>query len=196
MSQLMPVVTLLLLAGLANLTVYSQDKDKPEKPTTTTVDAWRTALPVNETPAGSTQSQVPAEPSESKTAESAAEIEKTILDLEKTMLEALRNRDAAALQTLLANDFLLSGINIGGTQTDKTRFINWVVKQFELKTFAVEKTALRVSASTAIVSYNYKRQASINGTAADGDFVVTDVWVKRGREWLLIAHHISPLPKP
>ncbi len=198
MSKLMPVITIILLVTLANLTAFSQDKDKkePEKPTTTTVDAWRTALPVSENPAGTTQTQTPEETNEAKPVETAAEIEKAVLDLERRLLEALRTRDSATLKSLLANDFLLAGITIAGTKSDKIRYIDWTVKNFELRAFAVEKTMVRVSPAMAVVTYNYKRQANIAGAAADGDFVVTDVWVKRGNDWLLIAHHISPLPKP
>jgi ketosteroid isomerase-like protein len=194
MSKLMPVITILLFLISANPSVSAQDKNKAEKPTTTTVDAWRTALPVGETPAGSTQT--PEEKNEAKTPETAAEIEKIVLDLEKRMFEALKARDSAMLKSLLADDFLLAGITVPGTKTDKTRYIDWAVKNFELRAFTIEKTALRVSPATAVVTYNYKRQANVGGASADGDFVVTNVWVKRGNDWLVISHHISPLPNP
>lgn len=192
----MPVIAALLVAAAANLTIYAQDKKETEKPTTTTVDAWRTALPTGENPAGSTRPSVPEEANEPPTLESAAEIEKIVLDREKRMLEALKARDSATLKSLLAEDFLLTGIAIAGTKPDKIRYLDWAAKNFELRAFVIGKTAVRVSAATAVVTYNYTRQANVAGASSDGDFAVTSVWVKRGNEWLVIAHHISPMPKP
>ncbi|HLM02247.1 MAG TPA: nuclear transport factor 2 family protein, partial [Pyrinomonadaceae bacterium] len=78
----------------------------------------------------------------------------------------------------------------------KTRYIEWALRNLELKSYNLEKTTVRVYPSTAIVTFNYKRQATVAGAPADGDFIVTDVWVKRGKRWQAASHHISPLPKP
>lgn len=193
MHKITPLMAVILLLTLANLTANAQDKEKTEKPKTTTVDAWRNALPVSEQPptsASTDESSVP------EVAETPAEIEKKVLALEKNLMEALKTRDSAALKNLLADDFLLAGINIAGTKSDKIRYIDWAVKNLELKTYILDKTVVRAFPTTAIVTYSYKRQANIGATPSDGEFTVTDVWVKRGERWLAISHHISPSPKP
>ena len=186
---------MLLLITFVSFTANAQDKEKTETPKTSTVDAWRTALPVSEQPT------VPKTGDETSNttdnAVSTAEIEKTILELEKRLMESLKIRDTETLQSLIADDFLLTGINIAGKKTDKVRFINWAAKSFELKTYTLVKTTVRAFPTTAIVSYSYKRQANIAGKPADGDFVVTDVWVKGDNNlWQAVSHHISQLPKP
>lgn len=194
MQKIILLTAAFTLITLTSLSAQAQDKEKKEaeKPQTTTVDAWRTALPVNEQPP--TRPAPVAE--ESEVVETPAEIEKKVLDLEKRLLEALKGRDSATLKTLLADDFLFAGINITGAKSDKIRYINWAVKNLELKSFILDKPSVRASPTTAIVIYNYKRQANIGGAPSDGDFVVTSVWVKRGNQWLAVSHHISPLPKP
>jgi ketosteroid isomerase-like protein len=197
MRKTIRLMTVLLLVTIANLAAYAQqDKEKKEaeKPQTTTADAWRNALPVNEQPA--TNQPVNEQAKQSEVVETNADIERKVLELEKRLMSAVKGRDSATLKSLLADDFLLAGINIEGAKSDKIRYINWAVKSLELKTYSLGKTTVRIFPETAIVSYNYTRQASIAGVPSDGDFVVTDVWVKRGDQWLAVSQHISSVPKP
>lgn len=192
MHNIIPIIALLLVLTATNFTTQAQDKEKNDKPKTTTVDAWRTALPVSEQP---TPSPSTDESSVSEVSETPAQIEKKVLALENQMLEALKMRDAATLKKLLADDFLLAGINIPGTKVDKVRYIDWAVKSYELKNYVLDKSIVRAFPTTAIVTYNIKRQANIGTVSADGEFTVTDVWIKRGEQWLAISHHISPTQK-
>jgi hypothetical protein len=179
---------------LITLTHFSVDaQEKTEKPKTATVDAWRNAIPVNEQPPTS-PTIVDPDANDPEVVETPAQIEKKVLELEKTMLEALKGRDSVTLKSLLADDFLLTGINIAGAKSDKAGYIDWALKNLELKTYILDKPKVRTYPATVVVAYDYKRQASIGGTPSDGDFVVTSVWVKRGNRWRAVSHHISPKP--
>lgn len=197
MQKMILATTALLLITLIGISADAQNTDKKEdeKPKTTTVDAWRNALPQSET-TGIPPAVVMEESTDNvEGAEDKAQIEKRILDLEQRLLEALKQRDPAALKVLLADDFILAGVNIPGTQPDKTRFIEWAQKKLELKSYNIQKTTVRVYPTTAVVTTSYKRQAKIAGLPTDGDFIVTDVWVKRGKRWQAVSHHISRLEK-
>ena len=183
---------LLLIIG-ASLNAHAQEKKEAEKPKTATVDAWRNAIPVNEQPPTS-PTIVDPDANDPEVVETAAQIEKKVLELEKTLLEALKTRDSATLKSLLAEDFLLAGITVAAAKSDKTGYIEWALKNLELKTYAVDKPKVRAYPTTAVVTYQYKRQASIGGAPSNGDFVVTNVWVKRGNRWRAVSHHISPKP--
>lgn len=187
----------LVFLALASDSVRAQNKDekKPEQ-TTTTVDAWREAAPLNEQPGF-----VTAEPNEaSEVAESSQQIEKRISDLETKLAESLKTSDSATLRRLIADDFVPVGRNIAESQTGKNGFIDWVLKNGEHKSFAVEKMKVRAyGTDTAIATVQYKKAATTSATptaATDAGFVATDVWVKRGNFWQVASHHISPLPKP
>jgi ketosteroid isomerase-like protein len=195
MPKIMAVTATLLLVTFASLNTHAQDKKEAEKPKTSTVDAWRNAMPVNEQPpTGATV--VDPDANDPEVVETAAQIEKRVLELEKTMMEALKARDAATLKSLLADDFLFAGINIVGAKSDKIGYLDWALRNLELKAYIFDKAVVRAYPAAAVVTYRYTRQATIGGAAADGDFVVTNVWVKRGNRWRTVSHHISPTPKP
>ena len=187
---------------LANDSIRAQNTDKDEKkqPTTNTVDAWREAVPLSEQPI-----VVTAEPNEaSEVTESSEKIEKRVADLEMKLAESLKTSNSGSLRQLLADDFVPVGRNIAESQTGKTGFIDWILKNGEHKSFAVEKMKVRVyGPDMAIATVHYKKvtneaPAAPNGlpVASDAGFVATDVWVKRGNFWQVASHHISSLPKP
>lgn len=198
MQKMILATTALLLITLTSVSANAQNTDKKEdeKPKTSTVDAWRNALPQSETVDAPPAVVMEESKDNVEGAEDEAQIKKRILDLEQRLMEALKQRDPATLKVLLADDFVLAGVNIPGTQPDKTRFIEWAQKKLELKSYNIQKATVRVYPTTAVVTTSYKRQATIAGSPTDGDFIVTDVWVKRGKRWQAVSHHISQLEKP
>ncbi len=199
MQKMISVVATLLLITSAAISVQAQNTEKKEteKKETTTADAWRQALPANEQ---TYDTPVPVVMEESRdnveARETAAQIETRILDLERRLMEAFKQRDSVALKQLLADDFMPAGANITESQSDKTRFIEWVLKNSELKSYAVDKTKVRVyPASLAVVTTYYKQKTVIDGVPTDVDFIATDVWVKRNKQWQIVSHHVSQLPK-
>ena len=199
MRKLILPAAAFIFVSLSGVAVFAQSTDNKEekKPETTTIDAWRGALPASEQPA-----YVPPPKSNDRlnndadVEETPAEIEKRILDLEGSLMEAVKLRDSKTLRNLLSDDFVIAGINIPGAQNDKVRYINWAHSKLSLKSYTVERPTVHPFATAAVVTYNYKRQATIGDAPSDGDFTVTDVWVKRGNRWQAVSHHISPMPKP
>lgn len=195
MQKIILFVTTLLFVTSA--TVNAQTPEKKETEKTTTADAWRQALPESEQRSNAQPVVVIEESRDNVEAkETAAQIEKRILDLEQRLMEAHKKRDSVALNHLLADDFVPAGANVTAALPDKARYIEWAQKNLELKSYTVEKTAVRVYPSTAIVTVHYKRQASVAGSPSDGNFIATNVWVKRGKLWQAVSQHVSRLPKP
>jgi len=197
MRKMILAFIILLLTTTASLSAYAQSSDKKEveKPKTT-VDVWLQAIP------GVPQTENPPiivmeESTDNVEAkETPAQIETRILDLERRLIEAFGNRDSAVLKQLLADDFMPAGANLTESQSEKNRFIEWTVKNSELKTYAAEKIKVRVySATAAIVTTYYKQKKVIAGVSADVDFTATDVWVKRKKRWQAVSHHVTELPK-
>lgn len=195
--NLLAAALLLMLTGSVNFRAQVTEKKEPEKPKTTTIDAWREAFPQAEQNSGAPLVVDEKESTDNVEAkETPAQIEKRILDLEQRLMASVKGRDAVMLDHLIADDFVLAGLNIAGTQSDKNRFIGWALKNLELKSYELQKTTVRAySPSAAIVSYQYKRQAAVAGAPASGDFIVTDVWVKRAKRWQAVSQHISQLTK-
>lgn len=194
--MILHIALILLTAGVA-ARAQNTDKKETEKTQTTTVDAWRDAVPLNEQPPVTAPPVVIEESKDNVEGEEQAEqTKKRILDLERRLMEALKGRDSVSLNHLLADDFMSAGVNVSGSQPDKAGFIDWALKNSELKSYALKKIIVRVYENTAIATSQYKRQAMIAGAPSEGNFIVTDVWVKRGKLWQAVSHHISQLPKP
>ncbi len=195
MQKIILTVSLLAFATVVNTGVFAQTA---EKQPVSAADAWRQALPpetqqVQDSPSavvtGESRDNVEAE-------ETPKQIEQRILKLEQRLMEATKQRDPVALKHLLADDFMPAGANIAGSLTDKTRYINWALKDLQLKSYVFDKAAVRVYKTTAVTTVYYKQQATVAGQPTDGDFIATNVWVKRGKLWQAVSHHVSQLPKP
>lgn len=199
MQKMTLVVTTLLLITSASISAFAQTPEKKEddKKPTTTADAWRQALPANEQTSDTPPVVVMQESRNNVDArETAEQIESRVLDLQQKFMEAFKGRDWVALRQLLADDFMPTGMNMPEAQADKARFIDWATKSSEIKSYAVDKTKVRVYPSAmAIVTTYYKQKAVVDGVSADADFVATNVWVKRQKQWQAVSHHVSQLPK-
>ena len=198
MQKMILAVAASFLISLTSVGAYAQDADKKDekKPETTTIDAWREAIPQSEQPAY----MPPPKPegglnNDPDSVETPAEIEMRILGLESQLMEAIKQRDAKTLRNLISSDFVLAGVNIPGNQADKARFIDWAQKNFSLKSYKLGVATVHSYVTSAVVTYNYKRQATVGDQPSDGDFTVTDVWVKSDNRWQAVSHHVSPLPK-
>jgi len=196
MQKMILIIATLFLITSASIDAHAQNTEKKDPEKTNAVDAWRQALPESEQTSNTPVVVMDESTNRVEARETPEQVEKRILDLEQKLMEALKGRDSVALKYLLADDFIPAGVNITAAEPDKARFIEWSLKNLEIKSYTVEKTTVRVYQSTAVVTVQYKRQAAVAGVPSDGNFIATDVWVRRGKQWQAVSHHVSPLPKP
>ena len=186
-----------MVISLAAATMWSQtpEKKETEKPTSTTVDAWRGALPQSETvgtPVGS--EGLTGDGLEIR--ESTSEIENRVIGLEERFLDALKRRDPALLTPLLAHDYMPAGMSLAGPSAGKTYFLARSLKESELSAYQIEKTTARVYDQTVVTTVRYKKTPATPAAAASGpDLIATGVWVRRENQWEVVSHHVSPAPK-
>lgn len=185
-----------LLITAAGASVYSQETRKKDDktPQTTTLDAWRRALPGFEEVTSTSAANTPNAPEElEENSESAAEIQQKIIDSEKRFLQAFKQKDSAALTLLLADDFMPAGDALVENQADKTGFIERIAGDKTYGSYDLEKINVRVYGATAVSTVYYLKNPESPG-GRDG-LVTTNVWVKRGDLWQVVSHHTSFLPK-
>ncbi len=181
------VSLLMLIYGTGNAQQNPpKDKDADKPPSTTTVDAWRQALPQSEVaePPGETAINDAVE-------ESATQIEQRLDRLERGWMEAVKLQDAATLKRIIADDFTLAGDQPTGALLDRTRYLAGALRDLKLNAYSFDSLTVRLYGDTAVVSAHYKQQATVAGKEWSGEFLVTDVWVKRGKRWHAVARHIS-----
>lgn len=178
-----------LLGTLSGVAAAQSDEKKPAEKSTT-ADAWRQALPQA---AQGPPAAVSEEADDNANAAQSAPTREVIIEQERKLLEAVKQRDHAALNQLLARDLTVAGINLTGQKSDKSNYIDWAQKSFELKSYDIEKITVRVYDKIAVATVRYKQQATVATVASNGDFVATDVWIKRDNQWQAVSHHVSAL---
>ncbi len=119
-------------------------------------------------------------------ADDRAADEKVLLKLESEVTNALRSRDVAALEAILADDWTGNGPfglltraqNLADIRSGAYR-IEWVSAPHDMK--------VRFFGDVAIVTGASEEKSSWNGKDTSGNWVWMDVWVKRKGKWKQVA---------
>lgn len=193
-SSLWTLVLMLFIPFIVAAQDASKTVDTPQKPTTTTVDAWRNALPEKERLTSPVDETASANVKAGE--ESFDQIEKRLNTLERRLMDAIKLHDAATLKRILADDFTLTSALSIGTGQDKTQYVEDVLRDWQLKSYNFDKLKVRVYGDTALVNAGYKQEAVVAGKESSGNFLLTDVWVKREGHWHVVSRHTSQVVSP
>ena len=117
-------------------------------------------------------------------------MEKLFLDLETKWMTAWKNKDVATVRQILSDDFTLTSSLSSGGLVDKE---DWIAKLsiYDCKDFRFDKIQVRVYENTSVVNSWFHQDATANGKDWSGDFLITDVWVKKDDNWQVVARHAS-----
>ncbi len=187
------IAAVMILGAAPARAAFAQEKKGGEqKPASTTVDAWRQALPPEaetERPAGPEDSNnTPARPSRE-------EIERSLLALETKWMDALKLRDASTLGQVVADDFVSVSPRAAGVVSDRAKYLEHATRELKLTSYEFRDLTVRLYGRTAIVSGHLTQTASAaNGEDLGGSYFFTDVWVSRDGTWRVVSRHASPLP--
>jgi ketosteroid isomerase-like protein len=122
--------------------------------------------------------------------------EQQIIALTHEWTRAFQSRDVSRLRDLTTDDYFAM-IGVGGRsfqRTDKTRWLE-VVPLYETARGSIDDMAVQVLGDVAIVHSLYTQEASIRGQDRSGQFVLTDLWVRRDGQWKM-AQRLSSRPEP
>lgn len=176
-----PFAWILLCAFISPIASMAQEKAKPS----TTVDAWRQALP------SPTETQPVAETAEARPAVTSIEdTKKTLLSIEQNWMESLRVRDADSLSQVISADFTFANSRLGEMKT-RSQYLEYALRDLKLTSFEFDKTTIQLFGRTAIVSSQLKQKGSVGGEDWSGNYLVTDVWINRDGNWRVVSRHES-----
>lgn len=148
-----------------------------------------TACAPSETPAAKTTAAV----SPSVAAESAADIEKALLQMERDWMEAVKNRDKPALERLVADDFVSIGWD-GKTFNKADGIAANLAPDSKLESYTIDPLKVRIFGDTAVVTGGDTEKSSFKGKDTSGQYAWTDVYAKRNGRWQAVASHSSRFP--
>jgi len=117
-------------------------------------------------------------------------MEELFLDLEIKWMTAWKNKDVTTVRKMLSDDFTLTSSLSSGGLVDKEAWIE-KLQVYDCKDFRFDKIQVRVYNDTSIVNSWFHQEATANGKDWSGDFLITDVWVKKNEDWQVVTRHAS-----
>jgi len=118
--------------------------------------------------------------------------EQTIRDREKAWNDVLLKRDATSAETFMSPDYFLA-IAAPGKPLVTVVLRQWLenLKAYTMGEMRLGEMLIRVYGDFATAAYPYSQTAKLNGQSISGNFLVTDIWVKRDGEWKVAARYSS-----
>ena len=113
-------------------------------------------------------------------------IEATIRQRAQEWMEAGRRRDAAVLDQVLADEFVL--VAARGV-IDRSAWLHAAMHDIEVREFRYEDPQVRVYGDVAAMLTGWHQEATIAGREWTGDFRITDTWVWRDGRWQVVIRH-------
>ncbi len=99
-------------------------------------------------------------------------------------MEAIRQKDLATCEQILAEEYTYTASGQGRYSRQ-----GWLdaVFRYDLEQFDFRDIDVRHYGDLAVCIVHYQQEASFNGAARSGAFLITDVWVKRDGRWQVVA---------
>lgn len=109
-----------------------------------------------------------------------------LLALNAQYIRAVQQSDAATFSAMLAPDFLCT--HADGSFVDREEFLRQVAAPAKISNLAAHDVLVRVYGDVAVV---HGRTAFTKPDGGAGAGRYTDVYARRGGEWLVIAAHVT-----
>jgi ketosteroid isomerase-like protein len=118
-----------------------------------------------------------------------------IIKLSSEWMEAVARRDQAALDRILAHDFLIAGWLPEGRLGDKQFYIEDCLRPVDIEqgSYHFDRWKVRTYGDTVVVNCVFEAHAMVGGQPWGGVFLLTSVWVRDGDHWRVVTSHSSPV---
>jgi len=120
--------------------------------------------------------------------------EKELRQLEIEWNNAIVRKDVAALERILAKEFVYIDY-IGGVNRKADLIKSVKNSQATVEPFETEDVVVRIYGRTAVITGRFTQKILFKGQTFSGQFSYTDVYVKRGKRWQAVSAHSSRIPE-
>jgi len=142
---------------------------------------------------GQTPEKKPGPAPASKSAD--ASVEQTLTKIEHDSLAAILKRDLVAFGKIFADDAVLVTPD-GSMQTKAQLLADLKSGDLVLESSAISDLKVRAFGDAAVVTYITTDKGKYKKQDISGRYRWTDVFVRRGGNWLLVAGHGTPIQTP
>jgi ketosteroid isomerase-like protein len=129
-------------------------------------------------------------PAQVSTAQQRAADGAKIIGLEKQWTDAYKHRDIAILSSLLAEDFVIT-VEDGSTYGKAGYISHSADSSVRVDMAELSELRVRMHGNTAVVTGAYHEKGDSKGKPYEYRDRLTDVWMKTGGGWQVIASHYS-----
>jgi ketosteroid isomerase-like protein len=123
---------------------------------------------------------------------SMCEPEQALTAREQQWMEAVQRKDLAAPDQILGEDYVYTASGQG--RWSRQRWLE-TVAVYDVDRFAFLDVDVRPYGDVAVVLSRYEQEASVAGARRSGEFLLTDVWVRRDGRWQVVARSSVMLPE-
>ena len=109
--------------------------------------------------------------------------------LESKWVDAYKARQIVTVASLLADDYVITQED--GSVYGKVGFISYSASSLRVDVAEVSDLKIRMHDNIAVVTGAYHEKGVLGGKPYDYHDRLTDVWIKTGGKWQLIASHYS-----
>ncbi len=110
----------------------------------------------------------------------------TLVALNCDYIASVQQSNVQRFEDILADDFLCS--NPDGLLLDKAQFLTQTAQPVTISGLVAEDVRIRPLGDIAII-HARTRYRTANGEQRQGRY--TDVWARRGAEWLAVSAHVT-----
>ncbi len=117
-------------------------------------------------------------------------LEEEVAKAEHEWAAAIAHRDQAVCERILGGEYTLTVGDWVGGFIPRNEWLR-TLSVYVVESHAFDDLRTHVYGDVAVVKARYRQQATVAGQDRSGTFLLTDVWVKRGGRWQVVARHSS-----
>lgn len=116
-----------------------------------------------------------------------------IIDLEKSFATAIKTQDILKTKMFQADTYFLAYAVQGMPSIQIVPRQAWLtlLKDYVTESFTIDDIKVNVYGKTAIAMLLFTQKATVRGQDRSGQFVLTDIWYKGKKGWLITERHSS-----
>ena len=120
-----------------------------------------------------------------------------IIDLEKSFAAAIKTQDTMQTKMFQADTYFLAYAVQGVPSIQIVPKQSWLnlLKDYVTESFTIDDIKVNVYDNTAVAMLMFTQKATVRGHDRSGQFVLTDIWYKGNKGWLIAERH-STRPGP
>ncbi len=115
-----------------------------------------------------------------------------IIDLEKSFASAIKSQDTAQTKKFLSDTYFLA-IGVQGMPLQIVSRERWLsgLKDYVTESFSIDDIKVNIYGNTAVAILMYSQKATVRGQDRSAQFMLTDIWMKADKGWLITERHSS-----